>query len=158
METKKDFKKITQKIKDEILSLGYGTIKLYIELWNKVDSITIDFNDISLFKEGTKILTFDSINCIDKQIQIYETIFEHKDQLSYYQLDWNDYFKAFAVDDECGRFIWRILTPDEARHLWFNGKGDLFQIYDDGTEGMIDNEEQLNTCISEGCDIGVSVN
>ena len=49
MEAKKDFKKITQKIKDEILSLGYGTIKMNNPLWNDVDSINIDFDVVSLF-------------------------------------------------------------------------------------------------------------
>ena len=153
-----NFKKITQKIKDEILSLGYGTIKMNYPLWNDVDSINIDFDVISLFKGGAKILTFDDIHSIDRQIQIYETIYEHKDQLSYYQLDWSDYFKALAVTDENGRFIWRILTPDEARHLWYNGKGgDLCELYDDGSEGMIEDEKRLNRCINEGCDIGISV-
>jgi hypothetical protein len=158
MEAKKDFKKISQEIKDEILRLGYGTIKIINPLWNDVDSINIDFDVISLFKGGAKILTYDDIHSIDRQIQIYETIYEHQDQLSYYQLDWSDYFKALAVKDEHGRFIWRILTPDEARHLWYNGKGgDLCELFDDGTEGMIDDEERLNRCIEDGCDIGISV-
>lgn len=158
MEAKKDFKKITQKIKDEILSLGYGTIKMNNPLWNDVDSINIDFDVVSLFKGGAKILTYDDIHSIDRQIHIYETIYEHQDQLSYYQLDWSDYFKALAVEDENGRFIWRILTPDEARHLWYNGKGgDLCELYDDGSEGMIEDDERLNRCINEGCDIGISV-
>lgn len=159
MEAKRDFKKITQEIKDEILSLGYGTIKMNNPLWNEVDSISIDFNVISLFKDGAKILTFDDIHSIDRQIQIYEIIFEYQDQLSYYQLDWSDYFKALAVDDENGKFIWRILTPDEALHLWYNGKGgELCELYDDGSEGIIEDEVRLNRCINEGCDIGISVN
>ena len=158
MEAKKDFKKISQEIKDEILRLGYGTIKIINPLWDDVDSINIDFDVISLFKGGAKILTYDDIHSIDRQIQIYETIYEHQDQLSYYQLDWSDYFKALAVKDEHGRFIWRILTPDEARHLWYNVKGgDLCELFDDGTEGMIDDEERLNRCIEDGCDIGISV-
>ena len=158
MEAKKNFRKISQEIKDEILSLGYGTIKINNPLWNDVDSINIDFDVISLFKGEAKILTFDDIHSIDRQILIYETIYEHQDQLSYYKLDWSNYFKALAVEDENGRFIWRILTPDEARHLWYNGKGgDLCELYDDGSEGMIEDDERLNRCINEGCDIGISV-
>ena len=158
MEAKKDFNKISQEIKDEILRLGYGTIKMNNPLWNDVGSIIIDFDVISLFKGGAKILTFDDIHSIDRQIQIYETIYEHQDQLSYYQLDWSDYFKAFAVEDENGKFVWRILTPNEARHLWYNGKGgELCELYDDGSEGMIEDDERLNRCINEGCDIGISV-
>ena len=158
MEAKKDFKKITHEIKHEILSLGYGTIKMTHPLWNDVDSINIDFDVISLFKGGAKIITFDDIHSIDRQILIYETIYEHQDQLSYYKLDWSNYFKALAVEDENERFVWRILTPDEARHLWYNGKGgELCELYDDGSEGMIEDEERLNRCIKEGCDIGISV-
>ena len=159
MKAKKDFKKITQEIKDEILSLGYGTIKMNNPLWNEVDSINIDFNVISLIKDGAKILTFDDIHCIDRKIQIYETIYEHQDQLSYYHLDWSDYFKALAVEDENGRFIWRILTSDEVRHIWYNGQGgELCELYDDGSEGMIEDEERLNRCINDCCDIGIPVN
>lgn len=155
---KKDFKKITQEIKDEILSLGYGTIKMNNPLWNDADSIKIDFDVISLFKDGTRILTFDDIHSIDRQIQIYEIIFEHQDQLHYYQLDWSDYFKALAVEDENGKFIWRILTPDEARHLWYNGKGgELCELYGDGSEGVIEDEDRLYDCINNGYDIGVSI-
>ena len=151
---KKDFKKITQEIKDEILSLGYGTIKMNNPFWNDVDGIYIDFDVISLFKGGAKNLTFDDIHSIDRQKQIYE----HQDQLSYYQLDWNDNFKAHAVEDENGRFIWRILTSDKARHLWYNGKGgELCEFYDDGLEGMNEDEERMNRCINEGNDIGISV-
>lgn len=158
MEAKKDFKKITHEIKHEILSLGYGTIKMNHPLWNDVDSINIDFDVISLFKGGSKIITFDDIHSIDRQILIYETIYEHQDQISYYKLDWSNYFKALAVEDENERFVWRILTPDEARHLWYNGKGgELCELYDDGSEGMIEDEERLNRCIKEGCDIGISV-
>ena len=117
-----------------------------------------DFDVISLFKGGAKIITFDDIHSIDRQILIYETIYEHQDQLSYYKLDWSNYFKALAVEDENERFVWRILTPDEARHLWYNGKGgELCELYDDGSEGMIEDEERLNRCIKEGCDIGISV-
>lgn len=173
MEAKKDFKKITQKIKDEILSLGYGHIKLdkdaenlwiddyenYLSTSIHVDAIKINYDVITLCEDGKDILTFDHIYSIDRQIQIYETIYEHKDQLSYYQLDWSDYFKALAVEDENGRFIWRILTPNEARHLWYNGKGgELCELYDDGSEGMIEDDERLNRCIKEGSDIGISVN
>lgn len=157
MEVKKDFKKITHEIKNEILSLGYGTIILNNPLWNAVDSIKIDFDVISLFKGGAKVLTFDDIHSIDRQIQIYEIIFKYQDQLRYYQLDWNDYFKALAVEDENGKFIWRILTPDEARHIWYNGKGEICRLYDDDTEGMIDDENTLNDCIKTGTPLAISV-
>ena len=171
METKIDFKKITQEINDEILSLGYGHIKLnkdtenlwiddyenYLSTSLHVDAVKINYDVISLCEDGKEILTFDHIYSIDRQIQIYETIFAHQDQLRYYQLDWSNYFKALAVEDENGRFIWRILTPDEARHIWYNGKGEICRLYDDNTEGMIDDENTLNDCIKTGTPLAIAV-
>ena len=58
---------------------------------------------------------------------------------------------------EEGKYYWRILSPDEARHVWYNGKGDLCQIYDDGTEGMIEDDIRLNECIRNGDYIGISL-
>lgn len=172
METKRDFKTITPQIKKEILSLGYGTIKLnkdiddlwiddyenYLSVSIHVNSISIDFDIITFYEDGNSILTFDHVYSIDRQIQIYETIYDHRDQLSYYQLDWSNYFKALRVEDEEGKTVWRILTSEEARHLWYNGRWcDMCQLYDDGTEGMIEDEDRLNECVNNGYDIGIPI-
>lgn len=172
MKEKRDFKAITKQIKNEILDLGCGNIKLnkdednlwiddyenYLSASVHVDAISIDLDNITLYEDDRKILTFDHVHSIDRQIQIYETIYQYRNQLHYYELDWSSYFKALRVENENeGPYLWRILTPDEARHLWFNGKsGDICQLYDDGTEGMIDNIERLEECIKSGCYIGIA--
>ena len=92
MEAKKDFKEITQKIKKEILSLGYGHIKFdkdtedlwiddyenYLSVSIHVDAIKINYDEITLCEDGQDIITFDHVYSIDRQIQIYETVFEHQ--------------------------------------------------------------------------------
>ena len=168
---KRDYKSITQQIKKDILALGYGTIKLNKDddLWINdyenslsvlvhVNSISIDFDVITIWEDGQRILTFDQIDSIDSQIRIYETVYNHHDQLRYYKLDWNNYFKALRVEDEDGKSVWRILTSDEVLHLWHNSKGyEICQLYDDGTEGVIEDEDRLYDCLNNGYDVGVLV-
>ena len=171
MVAKKDFRSITSKIKEACLSFGYGKISfdkdeedLWIDDYENslgvsvhVDAIKIDYDVITLCEDNQSVLTFDHVNSIDRQIQIYEAIYDYQDQLCFYELDWDNYFKALRVTGEEGEFYWRILSPDEARHVWYNGKGDLCQIYDDGTEGMIEDDIRLNECIRNGYPIGISL-
>lgn len=170
MEEKRDFKSITRIIKKECLSFGCGWIKFdkdkedlwiddyenYLSASVHVDSINIDYNVITLYEDGHDVLTFDYIFSIDRQIQIYDTIYDHQGQLHYFELDWDDYFKALQVKNRSNKCIWRILTKDEALHLWYNSKCDIFQLFNDGTE-CIDNEEHLNDCLKNGFDIGVPI-
>ncbi len=172
METKKDFKIITSEIKDACLSMGYGQINLkdsdtpiiisevenILNVSIHINKIEIEYDVISISQDDMNVITFDDISSIDKQIAVYETIFEHKNQIRYFELEWDDYFKAKRVMDENGVFIWRILSPDEARHLWYNGTFvELCQLYDDGSETMIECVETLNDCIKNNYDIGVAV-
>lgn len=171
MKEKIEFRTITAKIKDECLSFGYGIIsfdKDKEDLWidksenalsvsTHVDTISIDNDVIMLCEDNQSVLSFDHVNSIDRQIQIYEIIYKYQNQLKYYELDWDNYFKALRVHGEEGYYYWRILTPEEARHVWYNGKGELFQVYDDGTEGSIDDEARLYDCIRNGYFIGISL-
>lgn len=171
MKEKRNFKNITRQIKKECLSFGYGSIRfdkdkedLWIDDYENslsasihVDAIKIDFDTITLCEDNQNVLTFDHVYSIDRQIQIYETIYGHQDQLHYYELDWDNYFKALRVTEENKSYYWRVLTPDEARHILYNGKCELFVVYDDGTEGMIDDEDQLSDYIRRGFTIGISL-
>ncbi len=168
---KKDFTSITKDIKKECLCFGCGCIQLdkdkesfwindyenTLRIQLHVDTIKIEYDIISLCENGHCFLTYDNIHSINRQIQIYETIYEHKEQLHYYELDWTNSFQALRVIDEDGFYIWRILTDEEARHLWFNGKGELYQLYDDGSEGAIEDEDRLNLCIEYGHVIGILI-
>lgn len=171
MKEKKDFRSITAKIKEECLCFGYGKITfdkdkedLWIDDYENslgvsihVDAIMIDYDVITLCEDNQSVLPFNHVYCIDRQIQIYETIYKYQDQLRYYELDWDNNFKALRVQGEEGYYYWRVLTPEEARHIWFNGQGDLCQIHDDGTEGMIEDITRLNDCICNGFPIGISL-
>lgn len=168
---RKDFRSITAKIKTECLYFGYGKITLDKDEENlrinnhenslsvsiHVDTIKIDYDTIMLCENNQCLLTFDHVNSIDLQIEIYETIYRHQDQLRYYELDWDNYFKALRVHGEEGNYYWRILSQEEARHIFYNGHGDICQIYDDGTEGMIEDNIQLNDCIRNGYPIGIPI-
>ncbi len=172
MEKKRDFKSIIKDIKEACLSLGYGDIyfdKDAEDLWINnnenslgvrihVDAILINYDIITLCENNQDIITFDQIYSIDKLISIYETIYKHREQLSFYELDWAQVFHAKRVsNDDGGHFLWRILTPEEARHIWYNGNniGDLCHLYDDGTESLIEDNETLEDCITQGYDIGI---
>lgn len=164
MKEKKDFRSITSRIKEECLSYGYGIIKfdkdkedLWIDDYENtlsasihVDAIKIDYDIISLCEDNHDIITFDHVYSIDRQIQIYETIYKHQDQLCFYELDWDHSFKAIRVTGDDGHFVWRILTPEEARHLWYNGYGELCELYDDGAEGLIEDDYCLEECVNNG--------
>lgn len=164
MKEKKDFRLITVKIKEECLSFGYGKItfdKDKEDLWiddyeNElsasvhVDAIKIDYDVITLCEDNHDVITFDHVYNIDRQIQIYETIYEHHEQLSFYELDWNHSFEAIRVTSDDGHFVWRILTSEEARHLWYNGCAELCELYDDGTESMIEDDTRFEECIDNG--------
>ena len=168
---RKNFRSITDRIKKECLSFGYGKItfdkdeeNLWIDDYENslsvsihVDAIKIDFDTITLCEDNQCVLTFDHVSSIDRQIQIYESIYRHQDQLRYYELDWDNYFKALRVHEEDSYYYWRVLTPEEARHIWYNGHGDIFQLYDDGTEGVIEDDIRLNDCIRNGYPIGISL-
>ena len=171
MNDKKDFKAITAQIKAESLSFGYGMIRfdkdkedLWIDDYENhlgasihVDAIEIDMDQIVLCEDGHGVMSFDHVYSIDRQIQIYDAIFDHKEQLKYYELDWDSYFKALLVSDESGKGIWRILSPDEARHLWFNGRAEICCLHQDGTESIIKDVKELNSCIENDYDIGVYI-
>ena len=78
--------------------------------------------------------------------------------MHYYELNWDNYFKALRVTGDNGdHYVWRILTPEEARHVWYNGHGDICQIHDDGTEGMIEDDIRLKDCIQNDYPIGISL-
>lgn len=171
MTGKRNFKDITRQIKEECLNFGYGTIRFDKDkknLWIDdhenslsapilVDTIKINFDEITLCENNECVLTFDNVYSIDRQIQIYETIYDHQDQLHYYELDWSNDFEARRVTEEDGYFVWRILTPDEARHIWYNGYGELCELYDDGAESMIEDVSHLEECLRNGNPIGISV-
>ena len=171
MKEKKDFRLITARIKEECLSFGYGKITfdkdkedLWIDDYENslsasihVDAIKIDYDVITLCEDNHDIITFDHVFSIDRQIQIYNTIYDHQDQLRNYELDWDNIFEALRVQGEEGYFYWRILTPEEARHIWFNGYGEICQIYDDGAEGVIEDITRLDDCIRNGYPIGISL-
>lgn len=54
-------------------------------------------------------------------------------------------------------FVWKIVTPDKARDIWKAGLFELYKLYPDNSEGLIEREVELEEAISQGIDIGIEV-
>ena len=169
MDKKKDFRAISEEIKQECLRYGYGKIRIdqdVTKLWiydyenNRgasihVDTITIDCDSIILSEKDQNGILFDEINSIDRKIEIYDAIFEEQAQLHLYELPNTDFMARKVIDEEGCSFFWRIISSDEARHLFYNGRVEIFRLYDDGSEGAIDFKEDLEESIKCGCILGI---
>jgi hypothetical protein len=53
-------------------------------------------------------------------------------------------------------FLWADVTPI-AESLWYNGNLDLFAIYDDGSEHLIESERELNLLLKEKTTIAIEL-
>jgi hypothetical protein len=53
-------------------------------------------------------------------------------------------------------FIWLGVTK-KARDIYANRIFDLYALYDDGTESLIESPEDLEVCLGWGLDIGIEV-
>lgn len=164
-----EFREISKRIKEACLCFGMGTIRLdktIEDLWideyennstisMHVDTITIDCDNIILREDNQSVLSFDDIFNINRQIEIYDIIFEERAQLHLYELPNTDFTARKVVDEEGNPFFWRIISSGEARHLFYNGRLEIFRLYDDGSEGAIDSKEDLEDSIKSGCILGI---
>jgi hypothetical protein len=53
-------------------------------------------------------------------------------------------------------FLWADVTPI-AESLWYNGNLDLFAIYDDGSEHLIESEQELILILKEKTTIAIEL-
>ncbi len=53
-------------------------------------------------------------------------------------------------------FVWKIVTH-KAKEILASGVFKLYVLYDDDTEGLIEDFEDLNLALEEGRDIGIEV-
>jgi hypothetical protein len=53
-------------------------------------------------------------------------------------------------------FLWADVTPI-AESLWYNGNLDLFAIYDDGSEHLIESEQELDLLVKEKTTIAIEL-
>jgi len=58
-----------------------------------------------------------------------------------------------VVDDG---FVWKIVT-DYAEDIYKSGIFELYVLYDDGSESLIDSHEVIQKAIDNGLDIGIEV-
>lgn len=53
-------------------------------------------------------------------------------------------------------FIWLGVT-EKAEEVYKSGLFELYALYEDGSEGLIESEEELNRALEMGADIGIEV-
>jgi len=61
--------------------------------------------------------------------------------------------KVFKANDG---FLWADVT-NIAESLWYNGNLDLFAIYDDGSEHLIESEQELDLLVKEKTIIAIEL-
>lgn len=54
-------------------------------------------------------------------------------------------------------FVWLIVSSEQARKIFKEDILTLYILYDDESEGVIENEERLEDAIARGCQIGIEV-
>jgi hypothetical protein len=53
-------------------------------------------------------------------------------------------------------FLWANVTP-VAESLWYTGDWDLYAIYDDGSEHLIESEQELERLVKEKTTIAIEL-
>jgi hypothetical protein len=53
-------------------------------------------------------------------------------------------------------FLWADITP-VAESLWYTGDWDLYAIYDDGSEHLIESEQELDSLVKEKTTIAIEL-
>ena len=53
-------------------------------------------------------------------------------------------------------FVWLVVT-DKAKEVWDSDLFELYALYPDGSESLIDDIEDLQVCLEFGLDIGIEV-
>ncbi len=54
-------------------------------------------------------------------------------------------------------FVWRVLTREEAIVCWYAGCFELYILYDDDSEGLIEDKARFDEAMEMGWDIGIEV-
>lgn len=54
-------------------------------------------------------------------------------------------------------FVWLVVSSEQARKIFKEDIIALYILYNDESEGMIENEERLEDAITRGCQIGIEV-
>lgn len=54
-------------------------------------------------------------------------------------------------------FVWLTVNSEKTLEIWKNGIFNLFILYNDDSEGLIETEAQLTNAVSCGLEIGIEV-
>ena len=54
-------------------------------------------------------------------------------------------------------FVWKLITAEEARKIWDVELFEIYKLYDDDSEGLIESEERLLEEITGGAKLAIEV-
>lgn len=54
-------------------------------------------------------------------------------------------------------FVWKLITAEEARKIWDAEIFEIYKLYDDDSEGLIESEERLLEEIAAGSQLAIEV-
>lgn len=57
----------------------------------------------------------------------------------------------------CDDFVWKIITPSKAREVFDSGLFPVYALYEDDSEGLVENYEDLETYQRRGLKFGIEV-
>lgn len=54
-------------------------------------------------------------------------------------------------------FVWKLITAEEAQKIWAAELFEIYKLYDDDSEGLIESEERLLEEITGGAKLAIEV-
>ena len=64
--------------------------------------------------------------------------------------------RRFKITKE-DNYIWEIINERQAREIFASDKEEIFILYDDDSEGLVETEEELMKAIERGCTFGIGL-
>lgn len=52
---------------------------------------------------------------------------------------------------------WDIISPEKARELYKEGKTEIYKLFSDDTESLVESEHDLNDAIDLGIELGIEM-
>lgn len=54
-------------------------------------------------------------------------------------------------------YVWEIISDEQARKIFASGEEEVFILYDDDSEGLVESDEELDKAIERGCTFGIGL-
>lgn len=64
--------------------------------------------------------------------------------------------RRFKITKE-DKYVWEIISDEQARKIFASGEEEVFILYDDDSEGLVESEEELEKAIMRDCIFGIGL-